>query len=246
MKALETRVESYTSRLQDVPAGIEFTDVGVRSPLENPRSHEVVLDIMRISNCRAFRICVEGESSVEDVAQLIADQLILPASQNEREIHYVDNRCGDEATVPALGASHRDLVESCPKDIIDDAKCQDLMSKINEGLVDLKVHESESLVTNCNEVRANLLQYVKDSSSLDVQPPNHLILLCMQLLQYLEVNVNSFVAKGLICIERTRPVDPIQCFVEALEAQGRDNRDYARAGALAEFERILKGTGSRT
>ena len=58
--------------------------------------------------------------------------------------------------------------------------------------------------------------------------------------------MNSFVAKGLICIERTRPVDPIQCFVEALEAQGRDNRDYARAGALAEFERILKGTGSRT
>lgn len=68
----------------------------------------------------------------------------------------------------------------------------------------------------------------------------------MQLLQYLEVNVNSFVAKGLICIERTRPVDPIQCFVEALEAQGRDNRDYARATALAEFGRILKGTGSRT
>lgn len=168
MKALETRVESYTSRLQDVPDGIEFTDLGVRSPLVNPRSHEVVLDIMRLSNCRAFRICAEEGSSVEDVAQLIADHFILPASQNEREIHYVDNRCGDEATVPALAASNRDLVESCPQGIIDDAECQDLISKINEGLVDLKVHESESLVTNCNEVCAYLLQYVNDSSSLNL------------------------------------------------------------------------------
>ena len=249
LKALETRVESYTSRLQEVPDDIKFIDVGVRNPLVNPRSHEVVLDIMRQSSCRAFRICAEEESSIEGVAQLIADQLTLPAPHNvqhERETHFVNNICGDKATVPALAASHHHLVESCSKGIIDEVKCQDLISKINEGLVDLKVHESESLVTNCNEVCAYSSQFVNNPSSPDVQPYNYLLPFFIQLLQYLEVNVNSFVAKGLICIERTRPVDPIQCLVEALEAQGRENRDHARAGALAEFERILKGTGSRT
>ena len=68
----------------------------------------------------------------------------------------------------------------------------------------------------------------------------------MQLLQYLQVNVNPFVAKELICIERTRPDDPIQYLIEALEIQGRRNRDGAEAVALAEFRRILRNAGSRT
>ena len=67
----------------------------------------------------------------------------------------------------------------------------------------------------------------------------------MQLLQYLEVNVNPFVAKGLINIERTRPADPIQCLIQALESQGRGNRDRAEAVALAEFQRILEDAGTR-
>lgn len=69
---------------------------------------------------------------------------------------------------------------------------------------------------------------------------------CTQLLQYLAVNVNPYVAKGLICIERTRPLDPIQCLIDALEAQGRSNRARAEAVALAEFHRILDNAGKRT
>lgn len=69
---------------------------------------------------------------------------------------------------------------------------------------------------------------------------------CTQLLQYLAVNVNPFVAKGLIYIERTRPSDPIQSLIEALEEQGRSNRACAEAIALAEFHRILDDAGKRT
>lgn len=68
----------------------------------------------------------------------------------------------------------------------------------------------------------------------------------MQLLQYLAANVNPFIAKDLIYIERTRPSDPIQCLIESLEEQGRSNRACAEAIALAEFHRILDNVGKRT
>ena len=125
----------------------------------NARSHEVVLDIIRQSKCRAFCVRIDQHSTVEAVAKLVADQLILlvPHS-NQKEPSRVINTCSGEATVPAQAASDRDVAASLPCDTIDKDVRQGLISKINEGLVGLKVHESESLVTNCDEVRADLSQ----------------------------------------------------------------------------------------
>jgi Dpy-30 motif len=59
-------------------------------------------------------------------------------------------------------------------------------------------------------------------------------------LQYLEVNVTPYLTRSLIHIERTRPADPIQYLIDALEAQSRKNRAHAEATARAEFNRVLR------
>jgi Dpy-30 motif len=54
------------------------------------------------------------------------------------------------------------------------------------------------------------------------------------------VNVTPHLTRSLIEIERTRPADPIQYLIDALEAQSRKNRAQAEAAALAEFNRVLR------
>ena len=44
----------------------------------------------------------------------------------------------------------------------------------------------------------------------------------------------------LIQIERTRPSDPIEFLIVALEAQSKRNREEAEEHALEEFHRVLR------
>lgn len=64
--------------------------------------------------------------------------------------------------------------------------------------------------------------------------------LSSQLLHYLKVNVTPFLATDLIQIERTRPSDPIEFLITALEAQSKKNREEAEENALEEFHRVLR------
>lgn len=167
LKVLEARAELYASRLQNVPPGVQYMDLdlGAQSSLVTHRSHEVVLDFIQLTNCRAFRICMDEQSSAEGAAQLVADQLTGSAAQSSQQAGHTPlavNRCSDEAPLPARAAIDRDSVAwlaSNPTDGDEDADADrdvgGLVSKINEGLVGLKAHESESLMTNCNEVRAD-------------------------------------------------------------------------------------------
>lgn len=163
LKVLEARAELHASRLQDVPPGVQYMHLGAQSSLVTHRSHEVVLDFIQLTNCRAFRVCMEEQSSAEGAAQLIADQLIGPAAQSSPHAGHTPlavNRCSDEAALPARAAIDRDSVAWLASNPTDgdgdaDADGDGLVSKINEGLVGLKAHESESLMTNCNEVCAD-------------------------------------------------------------------------------------------
>ena len=124
------------------------------------RSHEVVLDFIQLTNCRAFRMCMDEQSSAGGAAQLVADELTSSAakvSQLEGTPSAV-NRCSDEAAVPARAAIDHDSVARLASNTTDgdgDGDRGGLISKINEGLVGLKANESESLMANCNEVCAD-------------------------------------------------------------------------------------------
>lgn len=52
--------------------------------------------------------------------------------------------------------------------------------------------------------------------------------------------MTPYLTRSLIHIERTRPADPIQYLIDALEAQSRKNRQHAEAEALEEFHRVLR------
>lgn len=158
LKVLEARAEMYASRLQDVPPGVEFMGLGAQTPLVTHRSHEVVLDFIQLTNCRAFRMCMEEQSSAEGAAQLVADELTSLAAQSSQQAGapLIVNRCSDEAAVPARAAIDRDSVARLASNTTDGGGGGGgLISKINEGLVGLKSNESESLMTNCNEVCAD-------------------------------------------------------------------------------------------
>jgi hypothetical protein len=161
LKVLEERAEMYASRLQDVPPGAQYMDLGAQSSLVTHRSHEVVLDFIQLTNCRAFRVFLEEQSSAGGAAQLISDQLSGPAALSSQQAGHTPlavNRYSDEAAVPERIAADRDSVAwlaSNPTDEDGDGDGGCLISKINGGLVGLKAHESELLMTNCNEVCAD-------------------------------------------------------------------------------------------
>jgi hypothetical protein len=63
---------------------------------------------------------------------------------------------------------------------------------------------------------------------------------CNDLLAYLEVNVNPYITRGLIDIERNRPEDPIMYMIEMLESQSKKNQKEAEDNAYNKFLEILK------
>ena len=59
-------------------------------------------------------------------------------------------------------------------------------------------------------------------------------------MEYLELNVTPFLARGLIDIERSHPEDPIAFLISALEDHSARNRAEAEECARSEFLEVLR------
>jgi Dpy-30 motif len=64
-------------------------------------------------------------------------------------------------------------------------------------------------------------------------------LLFEQMLKYLEANVTPYIAKCMVDIERTKPLDPLQYLIDFLEKQSEENQARARENAYSTFMSIL-------
>jgi hypothetical protein len=87
----------------------------------------------------------------------------------------------------------------------------DPLGELNQGISSLREEEKKKLMSNCND-----------------------------LLAYLEVNVNPYITRGLIDVERNRPEDPIMYMIEMLESQSKKNQKEAEDNAYNKFLEILK------
>ena len=260
LKILESRLDSYALKLKDVI----YTE---REEVVPRQSHEVIIDFTSQFLCSTASVESTQQGSVHDVARLIALRLV-PAMRGDAsdaldksDISELDQV---EVEVEVEGVVQPSISTPCTVSDTDPTKAttgvsdsnsvtqgtetrgteegHSLITHINEGLTGLKEREKAALLENCEEVKTDISTAYLTLSMLCGTSSFHSLSssLSSQLLHYLKVNVTPFLATDLIQIERTRPSDPIEFLITALEAQSKKNREEAEENALKEFHRVLR------
>ena len=173
LKALETRLDNYISRLVDAPNPITQCEEGETPSSEKnlsevTSSHEIVIDFVSRSRCHTANIGLSHQSSIESVALVVVDELVpsihgplgwapvplIPEDVPVEEPIILERAVMISTTVPPPRS--RSVVAGIPSASaalsLDGQK--DSLDRINDGLAGLKDHEKEALVNNCDEVRA--------------------------------------------------------------------------------------------
>ena len=172
LKALETRLDTYISRLVDAPNPITQCEEGEtpsseKNLIEVTSSHDIVIDFVSMSRCHTANIGLSHQSSIESVALVVVDELVpsihgplgwAPAPLIPEDVPVEEPIVSESAVVISttlLPPRSRSVVAGIPSASaalsLDGQK--DSLDRINDGLAGLKDHEKEALVNNCDEVR---------------------------------------------------------------------------------------------
>ena len=173
LKALETRLDTYISRLVDAPNPIAQCEEGEtptseKNLIEVTSSHDIIIDFVSMSRCNTANIGLCHQSSIESVALVVVDELVpslhgplgwAPAPIIAEDVPVEEPIMSESAVVISttlLPPRSRSVVAGIPSASaalsLDGQK--DSLDRINDGLAGLKDHEKEALVNNCDEVRA--------------------------------------------------------------------------------------------
>ena len=177
LKALETRMDAYAARLTDtvnaynggggedgerVCEEVQGEEGSPDSP-DTYQSHEIVVEFVSLSKCHAVSIGLSHQSSIEDVAALVVDEVVpalhgpLGWSPSPVRDSVVDDASVDQSIVTASTAKasvrppRTASIKPSPVFPPDSGE-EDSLVRINEGLSGLKEFEKQALMNNCNEV----------------------------------------------------------------------------------------------
>mmetsp|Transcript_3980 Transcript_3980/g.4104 ORF Transcript_3980/g.4104 Transcript_3980/m.4104 type:complete len:305 (+) Transcript_3980:89-1003(+) len=191
--------------------------------------HEIIVEYKKIFFYSGEYICLDKQDSIVEVAEYIGGGVLPQLHGDIGWLPEGGRRVGGKewkgSNVGSLGGFEEvkegsDGVQTTNNDLISlgkDVNVTDIdvnfdpLGELNQGISSLREEEKKKLMSNCND-----------------------------LLAYLEVNVNPYITRGLIDVERNRPEDPIMYMIEMLESQSKKNQKEAEDNAYNKFLEILK------